>query len=117
MIRFEQVTKKYPDGTVAVDELTLEAPSRQITVFVGPSGCGKTTSLRMINRMIAPTSGRIMDRRPGHGQGSPAKLRRGIGYVIQARRPVPAPHGPRQRRHRARAAGRHVARPAPGPLS
>ncbi|MFI6357222.1 ATP-binding cassette domain-containing protein [Streptomyces sp. NPDC050743] len=83
MIRFESVTKKYPDGTVAVDELDLVAPSGEITVFVGPSGCGKTTSLRMINRMIEPTSGRVwLDDRdtasvPSH------ELRRGIGYVIQ----------------------------------
>ena len=54
MIKFDHVTKRYPDGTVAVDDLELEAPSGQITVLVGPSGCGKTTSLRMINRMIEP---------------------------------------------------------------
>ena len=59
MITFDSVTKRYPDGTVAVDGLDLVAPSGQITVFVGPSGCGKTTSLRMINRMIDPTSGSI----------------------------------------------------------
>ena len=59
MIRFDSVSKHYPDGTVAVDTLDLEAPSGQITVLVGPSGCGKTTSLRMINRMIEPTSGTI----------------------------------------------------------
>ena len=59
VIRFESVSKRYPDGTVAVDELSLVAESGQITVFVGPSGCGKTTSLRMINRMIEPTGGRI----------------------------------------------------------
>ncbi len=57
MIRFDAVTKQFPDGTVAVDELTLAAPTGQITVLVGPSGCGKTTRLRMINRMIEPTSG------------------------------------------------------------
>ena len=83
MIRFDSVTKTYPDGTVAVKSLQLEAPSGQITVLVGPSGCGKTTSLRMINRMIEPTSGTIwLDDRdastvPTH------ELRRGIGYVIQ----------------------------------
>ncbi|WP_037605962.1 ATP-binding cassette domain-containing protein [Streptacidiphilus rugosus] len=83
MIRFESVTKAYPDGTVAVDRLDLVAPSGEITVLVGPSGCGKTTSLRMINRMIEPTGGRIwLDDRdaasvPTH------QLRRGIGYVIQ----------------------------------
>ena len=59
MIRFDQASKQYPDGTVAVDDLELEAPTGQITVLVGPSGCGKTTSLRMVNRMIEPTSGTI----------------------------------------------------------
>ena len=66
MIRFDSVSKRYPDGTVAVDDLDLSAPTGQITVFVGPSGCGKTTSLRMINRMIEPTSGHDLARRPGH---------------------------------------------------
>ena len=59
MIKFDGVTKRYADGTVAVDDLSLEIPTGQITVLVGPSGCGKTTSLRMINRMIDPTCGRI----------------------------------------------------------
>jgi osmoprotectant transport system ATP-binding protein len=83
VIRFESVTKRYPDGTVAVDALDLEAPSRQITVLVGPSGCGKTTSLRMINRMIDPTSGRIWLDDQDTAKVRPAQLRRGIGYVIQ----------------------------------
>jgi len=83
MIRFEAVSKIYPDGTVAVDHLDLEAPSGQITVLVGPSGCGKTTSLRMINRMIEPTSGRIWLDDRDTATVSPAQLRRGIGYVIQ----------------------------------
>ncbi len=83
MITFEQVTKRYPDGTVAVDSLSLVAPSGQITVFVGPSGCGKTTSLRMINRMIDPTSGTIWLDDKDTGTVAPATLRRGIGYVIQ----------------------------------
>ena len=83
MIRFDSVSKKYPDGTVAVDRLSLTAPSGQITVLVGPSGCGKTTSLRMVNRMIEPTSGTItIDDRDV--MSVPATdLRRGIGYVIQ----------------------------------
>ena len=83
MIRFDNVTKRYPDGTVAVDGLTLEAPTGKITVFVGPSGCGKTTSLRMINRMIEPTSGRICIDGREHRTSCPPQLRRGIGYVIQ----------------------------------
>ncbi len=83
MIRFESVTKKYPDGTVAVDDLSLGAPSGQISVLVGPSGCGKTTSLRMINRMIDPTGGRIWLDDRDTAAIKPAELRRGIGYVIQ----------------------------------
>jgi osmoprotectant transport system ATP-binding protein len=83
VIRFESVTKRYRDGTVAVDALDLEAPSGQITVLVGPSGCGKTTSLRMINRMIEPTSGRILLDGEDTARLKPARLRRGMGYVIQ----------------------------------
>jgi osmoprotectant transport system ATP-binding protein len=83
MIRFDSVTKRFPDGTVAVDDLSLEAPTGKITVFVGPSGCGKTTSLRMINRMIEPSSGRIFLDDKDTASIDPAQLRRGIGYVIQ----------------------------------
>jgi osmoprotectant transport system ATP-binding protein len=83
MIRFDSVTKAYPDGTVAVDSLDLEAPTGQLTVLVGPSGCGKTTSLRMINRMIDPTSGTIWLDNRDTGSIKPEELRRGIGYVIQ----------------------------------
>ena len=83
MIRFDSVSKVYSGNTRAVDDLSLVAPSGQITVFVGPSGCGKTTSLRMINRMIAPSSGRIWIDDRDTSKGSSAKLRRGIGYVIQ----------------------------------
>jgi osmoprotectant transport system ATP-binding protein len=83
MIRFDHVTKEYPDGTKAVDDLSIEMATGEITVLVGSSGCGKTTTLRMVNRMIEPTSGTITidDRNiatlPAH------ELRRGIGYVIQ----------------------------------
>jgi len=83
MIRFEAVTKRYDDGTVAVDALDLEAPTGKITTMVGPSGCGKTTSLRMVNRMIAPTGGRIMLDDRDTASVPAAQLRRGIGYVIQ----------------------------------
>ncbi|KAA1400164.1 ATP-binding cassette domain-containing protein [Aeromicrobium ginsengisoli] len=83
MIRFEAASKTYPDGTIAVDALDLVAPSGQITVLVGPSGCGKTTSLRMINRMIDATGGRILLDDQDIGKVEPAELRRGIGYVIQ----------------------------------
>jgi osmoprotectant transport system ATP-binding protein len=83
LITFESVTKRYPGGTVAVDELSLEIPAGQTMVLVGPSGCGKTTSLRMINRMVDPTSGRILLDGQDIQGSNPAMLRRGIGYVIQ----------------------------------
>ena len=83
MIEFKAVTKKYPDGTVAVDHLDLAVDAGRITVFVGPSGCGKTTSLRMINRMIDPTSGSILLDGKDIRESDPPLLRRGIGYVIQ----------------------------------
>ncbi|KMO70058.1 MAG: ATP-binding cassette domain-containing protein [Mycolicibacterium rufum] len=84
MITFTNVTKKYPDGTVAVDDLTLEVPEGTLTVFVGPSGCGKTTSMRMINRMIEPTSGTLTVNGEDVTKVDPVKLRLGMGYVIQS---------------------------------
>jgi osmoprotectant transport system ATP-binding protein len=83
LIKFDGVTKRYPDGTVAVDDLNLEIPSGQITVLVGPSGCGKTTTLRMINRLIDTTSGTITIDGEDIRAKDPSDLRRGIGYVIQ----------------------------------
>ncbi|PND54326.1 proline/glycine betaine ABC transporter ATP-binding protein [Mycobacterium sp. ENV421] len=84
MITFTGVTKTYPDGTVAVDDLSMEVPTGTLTVFVGPSGCGKTTSMRMINRMIEPTSGTITVDGRDIADVNPVKLRLGIGYVIQS---------------------------------
>jgi osmoprotectant transport system ATP-binding protein len=83
VIEFEAVTKQYPDGTIAVNELDLAIDAGRITVFVGPSGCGKTTSLRMINRMIDVTSGHIRIDGKDITTSDPPVLRRGIGYVIQ----------------------------------
>jgi osmoprotectant transport system ATP-binding protein len=83
MIRFDDVSKQYAGGTTAVDHLHLEAPTGQITVLVGPSGCGKTTTLRMVNRMIEPTSGTIWLDDQDTGTMDAAQMRRGIGYVIQ----------------------------------
>ena len=83
MIRFDDVSKQYPGGTTAVDHLDLEAPTGKITVLVGPSGCGKTTTLRMVNRMIEPTSGTIWLDDENTGTMDAAQMRRGIGYVIQ----------------------------------
>ncbi|MEV6897138.1 ATP-binding cassette domain-containing protein [Amycolatopsis sp. NPDC051372] len=82
-IEFRDVTKRYPDGTVAVNGLSLTVDDGTITVLVGPSGCGKTTSLRMINRMVEPTSGAVLLDGKDVSEGDAALLRRGIGYVIQ----------------------------------
>ncbi|GAA4666222.1 ABC transporter ATP-binding protein [Frondihabitans cladoniiphilus] len=83
MIEFSSVTKQYPDGTRAVEDFSLMIPSRKTTVFVGSSGCGKTTILRMINRMVDPTSGTITIDGDEIGGLEPVKLRRSIGYVMQ----------------------------------
>jgi osmoprotectant transport system ATP-binding protein len=83
MIEFRGVTKRFPDGTVAVDDLDLTVDAGRITVFVGPSGCGKTTSLRMINRMIDASDGVISVDGRDITSIDAADLRRGIGYVIQ----------------------------------
>ena len=84
MIRLEAVTKQYP-GTAnpAVTGLSLEVPQGEIAVLVGPSGCGKTTTLKMINRLIEPTSGDIVVAGRRVTDMDAAELRRGIGYVIQ----------------------------------
>ena len=83
MIRCSGVGKTYPDGTVAVEALDLEINAGELVVLVGPSGCGKSTTLKMINRLIEPTTGTIeIDGRDVTGE-DPVKLRRGIGYVIQ----------------------------------
>ena len=83
MIRLQGVAKRYDDGTVAVHDLDLDVARGETVVLVGPSGCGKSTTLKMINRLIEPTSGRIeIDGRDVTGM-DPVELRRGIGYVIQ----------------------------------
>ena len=83
MISFDEVTKRFPDGTVAVHDLTLEVPGGEVVVLVGPSGCGKTTTMRMVNRMVEPTSGRVTVAGRDVMTQDAATLRRGIGYVIQ----------------------------------
>ncbi|WP_242086639.1 ABC transporter ATP-binding protein [Microbacterium lacticum] len=83
-IEFRSVTKRFADGTLAVDDFSLVLPAHKTTVFVGSSGCGKTTLLRMINRLIEPTSGEItIDGEPIR-QRDAVQLRRGIGYVMQS---------------------------------
>ncbi|MFJ9746557.1 ABC transporter ATP-binding protein [Streptomyces chartreusis] len=83
MIRFDAVSKNYPNGTTAVDDLSLELTEGGITVLVGPSGCGKTTTLRMINRMVEPTAGTVSLHGRDIREVNAPELRRGIGYVIQ----------------------------------
>ncbi|MGD9484643.1 betaine/proline/choline family ABC transporter ATP-binding protein [Streptomyces sp. TRM70308] len=83
MIRFEHVAKCYPDGTIAVDDLSFEVGDGELVTLVGPSGCGKTTTMKMVNRLIEPTSGRILLDGRDIAETDPVKLRRRIGYVIQ----------------------------------
>ncbi|MBT2568452.1 ATP-binding cassette domain-containing protein [Arthrobacter sp. ISL-85] len=84
MIEFQSVTKQYPGGQPAVDGLSLSIAKGSVTVFVGPSGCGKTTSLRMINRMVEPTSGTITVDGRDVTSVPAAELRRSMGYVMQS---------------------------------
>src|SRR3954449_11283399 len=83
MIRLDGVAKRYPDGTVAVERVALDVPAGKIAVLVGPSGCGKTTTMRMVNRLVEPTSGRIFLDGEDVTTVDPVALRRRIGYVIQ----------------------------------
>jgi osmoprotectant transport system ATP-binding protein len=84
MITMEHVTKRYTEGGAAsVDDLSLVVPEGTTTALIGPSGCGKTTTMRMINRLIDPTEGKIIVNGEDVTRVDPVKLRRHIGYVIQ----------------------------------
>jgi len=83
MIEFRNVSKTFPDGTIAVDDFSVVIPSRKTTVLVGSSGSGKTTLLRMINRMVDPSSGSIEIDGESVLTRPPVALRRSIGYVMQ----------------------------------
>jgi osmoprotectant transport system ATP-binding protein len=83
MIRLERVTKLFPGGHAAVRELTIEFATGQLTMLVGPSGCGKTTTLKMINRLIEPSEGRIFHDEQDVTHVDPVVLRLRMGYVIQ----------------------------------
>ncbi|MEV4917881.1 betaine/proline/choline family ABC transporter ATP-binding protein [Streptomyces tirandamycinicus] len=83
MIRFEHVTKRYPDGTTSVDDLSFEVAAGELVTLVGPSGCGKTTTMKMVNRLVEPTEGRIFLDGDDISTIDPVELRRRIGYVIQ----------------------------------
>ena len=84
MIEMENVTKRFAEGAIpAVDKLTMEIPEGITVALVGPSGCGKTTTMRMINRLIEPTEGRITVNGEDVRSVEPVSFRRHIGYVIQ----------------------------------
>jgi osmoprotectant transport system ATP-binding protein len=83
MIRLDGVTKRFDDGTVAVHELDLDVPRGELVVLVGPSGCGKSTTLKMVNRLIEPTAGRILLDGEDMTHVNPVQVRRKMGYVIQ----------------------------------
>jgi osmoprotectant transport system ATP-binding protein len=83
MIRLDHVSKTYGDGTTAVADLSLDVQRGEICVLVGPSGCGKTTTMKMVNRLIEPTSGRVLLDGEDVARTDPTRLRRRIGYVIQ----------------------------------
>lgn len=83
MIRFNNVTKHYPGGGIAVDNLTLHVERGEFVCIIGPSGCGKTTTLKLVNRLHEPSSGEIYVNGQDIRRLDPVKLRRGIGYVIQ----------------------------------
>ncbi|HEV3451049.1 MAG TPA: betaine/proline/choline family ABC transporter ATP-binding protein [Acidimicrobiia bacterium] len=83
MIRLDSVTKRFPNGFVAVHTLSIEVREGETCVLIGPSGCGKTTTLKMINRLIEPTSGHIYLDDEDVTRADPVELRRRMGYVIQ----------------------------------
>ncbi|MDQ1681292.1 MAG: osmoprotectant transport system ATP-binding protein [Frankiaceae bacterium] len=84
MIRFVDVSKKYGTGAAAVDGVTLDVPRGSLVALVGPSGCGKTTTLKMVNRLIEPTSGQLLVDGQDVMTADVVALRRRIGYVIQS---------------------------------
>jgi len=85
VVEFDHVTKRYGGrgGAAAVRELSLRVPGGEVCVLVGPSGCGKTTTLKMVNRLVEPSSGRVLLEGEDIGRRDPVQLRRRIGYVIQ----------------------------------
>lgn len=83
MIRFEHVTKQFPDGTEALKDISVVFPTHKLTVVIGPSGCGKTTLMRMVNKLETPTEGDIFIDENPITDLEEVQLRRSIGYVIQ----------------------------------
>lgn len=83
MLKLEQVSKVYKGGKKAVNSIDLDIAKGEFICFIGPSGCGKTTTMKMINRLIEPSSGRIFIDGENIMEQDPVELRRKIGYVIQ----------------------------------
>ena len=83
MIVFDHVSKEFPGGVLAVDDLSLEVAEGETVVLLGTSGSGKTTTMKMVNRLIEPTGGRILVDGRDIMEQDPIALRRGIGYAIQ----------------------------------
>ncbi|MHB8928831.1 MAG: ABC transporter ATP-binding protein [Bacillota bacterium] len=83
MVVFDHVSKVFPDGTRAVDDVNLRIVEGEFVVLIGPSGCGKTTTLKMINRLVDPSSGTIYFKDRDIAERDPVELRRQVGYVIQ----------------------------------
>ena len=83
MIRVEDVSKVYPDGFKALDKISFNINGGELFVLIGPSGCGKSTTLKLINRLIDPTKGKIWIDGKDISMENPFELRRNIGYVIQ----------------------------------
>ena len=86
MIKLDNVTKAFETGagtTLAADQVSFEVKEGEICVLLGPSGCGKTTTLKMVNRLVQPTSGKIFINGKDTDAYDPVELRRTIGYVIQ----------------------------------
>jgi len=83
MIEFQNVTKVYDDGTVAIEDVSFTVEEGTTTVLVGPSGCGKTTTMKLVNRIEDPTEGTVYFDGEDITEQDPVELRRNIGYVIQ----------------------------------
>ncbi|OPA74136.1 glycine/betaine ABC transporter ATP-binding protein [Paenibacillus selenitireducens] len=83
MIEFQQVNKVYDDGFHALKDINLTLKKGELTAFIGPSGCGKSTTMKLINRLITPTSGKVLINGEDITKKNPVELRRNIGYVIQ----------------------------------
>ena len=83
MLELRKVRKVFPGGAVAVDGVSFDVPTGSITCLLGTSGCGKTTTLKMINRLLEPTSGDILVDGKSVRAADPIRLRREIGYVVQ----------------------------------